>query len=675
MITGLTKQSLRPLPIQYFNLEGQALIELILDARRLSSDNFSVSLERHNLLQQIKDAGNEWFSEVKLIQYLKKRQNQFQATRSVGKALKLLSAAGPYTTIEEEEKLFGKISGETRMHLRWLYQVLDREDHGHLEHWTCQKEYAVTLQEIKAYFEYLEKSGVTVYRGRGLTRDARLKLQGLLRGMPSADQRIYRQWAKRAEVDDVQAVSRFIKHLRRVMGIGSTGEGQRYNTPLSARGERGHQEISVHGLKNANPPLPSLSRSPRLAGQETETVTSSTPSDSGRTFVTQPTPTPLASSQPSPPPVADPGQKSEVTSPTSLRAGSEEPHSVEVSDSQTRSRSLSIPVSTTVPGPSPTHSSSSRPTPLTSLGLRTKIAASISEPAPEAQASPTPELRSRSLPTPPTISYNPASEPASAPVPLPSPQTSVATESIGQPVQDRETSKVAQEPSNPKNTVSQTQPHSPNTSSGHVDKTPIVRAVQPKDTSKASDHTKSTLPALPDDLFRLFGNHPLRSRPIRNEHQIRIVPARVRNDDAEEVRTVRFAEPVVQALVQTVPKETTHKETPAVPGVVHQTLTATQWPDQYGFVVVGGRILVDKSAQSPVPAAKSQDGQVNSVNSEKELSPPIATLVPEDIDMKNEYDEEGVDENDDDELMYPEDEGSEYQPSDMEIDELDSDSD
>ncbi|KAL5483198.1 hypothetical protein ACEPAI_8428 [Sanghuangporus weigelae] len=669
MITGLTKQSLRPLSIQYFNLEGQAIIESILDVKRLSSDNFLASLEKHNLLQQIKDAGNEWFSEVKLMQYLKKRQKQFQATRSVGKPPKLLSPAGPYTTIEEEEKLFGKISGETRMHLRWLYQVLPREDHDHFEHWTCQKEYAVTLQEIKAYFEYLENSGVTVYRGRGLTKDARFKLQGLLRGMPSADQRIYRQWAKRAEVDDVQAVSGFIKHLRRVMGIGSTGEGQRYNTPPSSR-ERSLQGTSVHGLKNNNPVSPSLPLSPTRPGQGT--ATSATASDSGRTFVTQPPSTPLATSQPRPPAVA---QKSEVTSPISPRAGSKEPHSVEVSDSQARSRSLSIPVSTTVPGPSPTHSSSSRPTPLTSLGLRPKIAASISEPVPEAQTSPTAELRGHSLPIPSATPYNTVSESESAPVPLPSPQPSVVTESIRQPEQDHETSKVAQEQLNPKNAVPQTQPHSPSSpSSGHVDKTPSRSAVQPKNASKATDHTKPTLPALPDDPFRLFGNHPLRSRPIRNEHQVRIVSARVMNYDAEEVRTVAFADPVVQALVQNVPAETTHKETPAAPSAIHQTFTATQWPDQYGFVIAGGRILVDNPAQAPVPVAKLQDGQINSENSEKELSPPIATLTPEDIVMKTEYDEKGVDD-EEEELMYPEDEGSEYQPSDMEIDELDSDSD
>ncbi|OCB92079.1 hypothetical protein A7U60_g589 [Sanghuangporus baumii] len=708
MITGFTKESLKPSSIQYFNMKGQAIIELILDAKRLSSDNFLASLEKYNVLQQIKDAGNEWFSEVKLIQYIKKRQKQFQATRSVKKPSKLLFPAGPYTIIEEEEKcikslqnfclqqdhiqqlkkkknvLFGKISGETRMHLRWLYQVLDREDHDHLEYWTCQKEYAVTLQEIKAYFEYLENSGVTVYRG--LTKDARFKLQGLLRGMPSADQRIYRQWAKRAEVDDVQAVSGFIKHLRRVMGIGSVGEGQRYNTPPSAR-ERSHQETSVHGLKNNNPPSPSLSLSPTRPGQET--VASTTAAVSGRTFVTQPPSTPLASSQPDPPAIAEPVQKSTVIPPTSPRVGSKEPNSVGVSDSQARSRSLSIPVSATVPEPSPTHSSSSKPTTLTSLGLRPKITPSISElapeaqisptpelrSAPEAQISPTPELRSGSLPIPSATSYYTISEPASAPASLQSPQTSVVTESIRQPERGRETSQAEQKPLNFKNTVPKPQPHSPSSPSpGHVDETPIERAVQPKNTPKASDHTKPKFPVSPEDPFRLLGSHPLRSRSIRNEHQVRIVSARVRNDNAEEVHTVGSVSPVVQTLVQTVPAEITHDETHAAPSVIPQTFTATQWPSQYGFVVIGGRILVDKPAQAPAPVATLLDGQVKLVNSEKELSPPIATLAPKDIVMKTEYAEEGVDEDDDDELVYPEDEGSEYQPSDMEIDELDSDS-
>ncbi|KAL5504662.1 hypothetical protein ACEPAH_7325 [Sanghuangporus vaninii] len=668
MITSYLKQSSsRPLSIQFLNIEGQAIVELILDIRRLSSDNFSASLEKYQLLQQIKDAGNEWFSEVKLIQYLKRRQKQFQATRSTGKPKKLLSPAGPYTTIEEE-KLFGQISGETRMHLRWLYQVLDREEHNHLEHWTCQKEYAVTLQEIKAYFEYLENSGVTVYRG--LTKDARFKLQGLLRGMPSADQRIYRQWAKRAEVDDVQAVSGFIKHLRRVMGIGSVGEGQRYSTPPSAR-ERSHQETSVHGLRNNTPTLPSLPRSATRSREETATL--ATVSDSGRTFVTQPPPKQLASSQPSPPAVTDPVQKSEVTS-QSPRVGSKEPHSVEVSDSQARSRSLSIPDSTTVPGPSPTHSSSSRLTPLTSLGLRPKIAVSITEPVPEAQTGPALELRSRSLLIASATSSKTVSEPASAPASLPSPQTNFVTESIRQPERDFEASKESQEPPNLKNTVLQTQPHSPSSPTpSHVDKTPIERAVQPKDTPKASDHTKPKLPVVPEDPFRLFGNHPLRSCSTRNEHEVRIVSARVRNDDAEEVHTVGSASPVAQTQtpVQTVPAETTHDETPAAPSVIPQTFTATQWPSQYGFVVVGGRLLVDKPDQAPVPVATLPDGQINSGNSGKESSPPIATLAP-DIVMKTEYDEKGVDDDDDDELMYPEDESSEYQPSDMEIDELDS---
>ena len=88
-----------------------------------------------------------------------------------------LLSAGPYTTFEEEEtcksyyilfellltyfSVFGQISKETRLHLRWLYQVLDKKDHSHLGYWTCEKEYAVTLQEIKAYFAYLERSGVT----------------------------------------------------------------------------------------------------------------------------------------------------------------------------------------------------------------------------------------------------------------------------------------------------------------------------------------------------------------------------------------------------------------------------------------------------------------------------------------------------------------------------------
>ncbi|KAL5531992.1 hypothetical protein ACEPAF_5555 [Sanghuangporus sanghuang] len=657
MITGFTKESLKPSSIQYFNIKGQATIELILDAKRLSSDNFLASLEKYNVLQQIKDAGNEWFSEVKLIQ--KSLQN-FCLQQDHIQQLK-----------KKKNVLFGKISGETRMHLRWLYQVLDREDHDHLEYWTCQKEYAVTLQEIKAYFEYLENSGVTVYRG--LTKDARFKLQGLLRGMPSADQRIYRQWAKRAEVDDVQAVSGFIKHLRRVMGIGSVGEGQRYNTPPSAR-ERSHQETSVHGLKNNNPLSPSLSLSPPpRPGQET--AASTTASVSGRTFVTQPPSTPLASSQPDPPAVAEPVQKSAVIPPTSPRVGSKEPNSVGVSNSQARSRSLSIPVSATVPEPSPTHSSSSKPTPLTSLGLRPKITPSISELAPEAQISPTPELGSRSLPIPSAISYNTISEPASAPASLQSPQTSVVTESIRQPEQGRETSQAEQKPLNFKNTVPKPQPHSPSSPSpGHVDETPIERAVQPKNTPKASDHTKPKLPVLPEDPFRLLGSHPLRSRSIRNEHQVRIVSARVRNDNAEEVHTVGSASPAVQTLVQTVPAEITHDETHAAPSVIPQTFTATQWPSQYGFVVVGGRILVDKPAQAPAPVATLLDGQVNLVNSEKELSPPIATLAPEDIVMKTEYAEEGVDEDDDDELVYPEDEGSEYQPSDMEIDELDSDS-
>lgn len=56
--------------------------------------------------------------------------------------------------------MFSKISLQTQDHLYWLYQVLNKEDQIDIAQWLSDPAYAVTLKEFKAYFQFLEASGV-----------------------------------------------------------------------------------------------------------------------------------------------------------------------------------------------------------------------------------------------------------------------------------------------------------------------------------------------------------------------------------------------------------------------------------------------------------------------------------------------------------------------------------
>ena len=145
--------------------------------------------------------------------------------------------------------------------------------------------------------------------------------------------------------------------------------------------------------------------------------------------------------------------------------------------------------------------------------------------------------------------------------------------------------------------------------------------------------------------------------------------------------------------IRKVPQITACSATEVFPDVL-QTTTMSKDLDE----PIEESILVCGTIWTPKPAVNPRSGQKESSNEESVgtsslpqlnrsasptnkpeshsvaeayQTPPIATIEQEDVTMNTEYDEEDV--FDEDELMYPEDEGSDYQPSDMEIDELDSD--
>ncbi|KAH8115289.1 hypothetical protein DFH11DRAFT_1588437 [Phellopilus nigrolimitatus] len=198
---------------------GKNILDNWLDCH-ITSKNDSANIPReakHTAIKQVQDAGNEWFQNVNLGYYIKKK------AASLPDPVFATAPSKVAAWINEEASLFGRIAIEKRQELRWYFKENMAKEHS-LPYLSYKV--GLRIEDTQAYVAFLHNMGQDLYDFPDIPEKIKVNIQDLLRGHPDIDHHAIRNWAAMVGIDSLD-MKTYVLHLQAI----GDGEGTRSHLP------------------------------------------------------------------------------------------------------------------------------------------------------------------------------------------------------------------------------------------------------------------------------------------------------------------------------------------------------------------------------------------------------------------------------------------------------------